>query len=272
MPSNLFPDFVYSEQAGEGAFIYVLDRGIAYTVETTCPRTGLKGEEFSSTQLPVLQTDTSKDNKEKEDQDDSTDRLGTANSHGTGIASVALGRCYGFAKKATLISVKTAGGFVDRLQGMKLIADDNAKHPERAGKVVVLAPSGVFDDKDEEIKDVFKKAYEPLLKKGVAIVVASGNVDEEKKSAEIDHLPMTLSDVNNFPLIVVGAAGKDGKHISKSQGGAKLTVYAPGDDIPYSNKYGGTNKIDGTSVGEFEAVSRPGPVKNITYFLLTDSR
>lgn len=167
-----------------------------------------------------------------------------------------MGRKFGVAKSATLISVKTQRDPVDSLEGLKNIALDIDKNPDRAKKTVVLIATGIDynpnDPDDQTWADQYKEAYQPLLDRGVPVVVASGN--ERRSSDEVSTLPAYLFD-SSFPVIVVGGTDKNGNRVANSQGGDKLAVHAPGDAVEYVDKTGAKMANTGTSVGESSGVA-----------------
>ncbi|KAH8730501.1 peptidase S8/S53 domain-containing protein [Phaeosphaeriaceae sp. PMI808] len=228
--------FVYEKKAGDGTFIYVIEEGIAYNVEYAKDQ-----REFPKGKVFPLQTDGSKNASpaQKEDADDDA----VAPSHGTKVASVALGQRFGVAKKATLISVKTTSKAVDNLAAFELVYTDIAiKNPTRAKKSIVNVSWTLGNSAN--IQSELRKAIEPLLNIGVPVVVASGN--QRKSSDSSDEAPATLY-APDFPIIVVGGTDPNGNRDSFSQGKRANAVHAPGSQIDVSNKDGTKAQDKGTS-------------------------
>ncbi|KAF2125230.1 subtilisin-like protein [Dothidotthia symphoricarpi CBS 119687] len=227
-----YNDFVYQAKAGEGVYIYVIDTGVAYNVEYEAgEREFPKGKAFS------LQTEDSKFRKDPEDSDSH------ANSHGTKVASVALGQRFGVAKGATLIAVKAIPTVVDRLEAVELVYEDIVNNPDRVKKCVVVTPWTVKNN-DPAYEEAFTIVFKRLLGLGVPVVAAAGN--ERKRSDDIDKLPPLLFGPK-FPIINVGGSDNNGVRGGSSQGGSKLAIYAPGQGVELSDKDGKSVVGSGTS-------------------------
>jgi hypothetical protein len=270
-------DFVYESRAGEGIFIYVLDCGVEMQVKNVSvdvlytgkgpanwanrkAKTKTAHHKRSSRTIysngngegmEDFQTSDSKEAGENPNKDDAP-LPKEAVGHGTPVAAKALGRIYGVAKKATLISVKavTTSGSVS--EGLELILEDVTDiHPERADKRVVIYarhfPSeGKSPDewRDSNVGRQFTCLFKDLADAGVPVVVSSGNA--RSRNQEIDTIPAVLEGPD-VPIIVVGAASKEGRRELYSQGGDQLTVYAPGTVNTQSKEDGKDVGVLGTS-------------------------
>jgi hypothetical protein len=177
-------------------------------------------------------------------------------SHGTKVASVAIGQKFGVAKGATFVGVKCSTDITDRLQGLVQVyrqlfgSKSKPGRPERVSKTVILLTFGEPAIADKEIEKEREKVWEaallPFLKKGVPIVLSAGNYGRTSK--EVDRLPMRLSS-NTFPLIVVGGTDEKGNRRESSPGGPKILVHAPASDIQVFQNDGQTVTEKGTSFG-----------------------
>jgi subtilisin family serine protease len=170
----------------------------------------------------VLQTQSSKSAGEAEDQDDST------TSHGTMVASKALGRKYGVAKKATLISIKVKSGTggpktSDFIEGLDLAVEDLASKSDRHSKTVIISSLGLSNQAADA--DLMVPLFKRLFDMGIPFVSSAGNLGE--LIPEINKLPKTLEGPD-MPIIVVGAADNNRNKAPYSQIGPHLTLYAPG--------------------------------------------
>jgi hypothetical protein len=169
-----------------------------------------------------LQTDNSKNAEEKEDADDSS------SSHGTIVASKALGQKYGVAKGATLVSVKVKADVrgprtEDFLQGLDLALNHIEARADRKGKSVVISSLGCSNN--DQHATVMRPVLDRLLSMGVPFISSAGNTAPFIEN--INKLPKVLEGTDT-PIINVGAADNLRKKASYSQAGPHLTLYAPG--------------------------------------------
>jgi hypothetical protein len=173
-----------------------------------------------------LQIQYSIDEGEAEDQDDSPIH------HGTMVASKALGKKYGVAKGATLVSVKLRKPSKrinnDFNQGLELILENLLAKTERQSKSVVISSLGFGEGKDPKTDDdnaTMKRLLKKLFDLGVPFVTSSGNLGNLKPN--IHRLPKILEGPD-VPIINVGAVTNFRELAFYSQGGTQLTVHAPG--------------------------------------------
>jgi len=181
-------------------------------------------------------------------------------THGTIVASKAVGAKYGVAKKATLIPVKITSVLDDMLDAFELIADDldpdgkpgrgmytsrlyqpkiNRSHFNSAMKAVVVSSMSFGEGftHDTAIADSKGKALktymDDIIALGTPIITSAGNHGEERP--KIDQMPQVFED-GDFPIINVGAVNYQGKLWSHSQDGDQVTIYAPGDKAEAQSK------------------------------------
>lgn len=208
-----------------------------------------------------IQTSDSEDKGQKKETDDDTGA-----GHGTAVASKALGKIYGVAKGATLISVKLTDDPAGMSDALELVGEAISDDEERAKKSVVIMSKNCIG-KEISREDAIKTAYGRelagllnfILKRRVPVVLSAGNhrgdikENDEDKRKKIDTMPPILVDDKDLPLINVGAATLDGKAAPFSQGTGtdELTVFAPGVDVEVLFKAGGkSSKASGTSFGK----------------------
>lgn len=193
-----------------------------------------------------------------ENTDDSKNKDGVLDSHGTGVASKAAGELWGVAKKAHIISIKHEPDVVDQLSGaFQEVENDWALNPDRIETSVIISTSSdavKYDDKENpEFDRLIKNWLKDFADLGVPVVYASGNSasDDFKDRGDIDEFPMVIKDSEN-QLINVGAANYDGTRVKGSQGGSKLSVYAPGFDVRSQSRYDEVtdDHFGGTSAGK----------------------
>jgi subtilisin family serine protease len=198
----------------------------------------------------ILQTKASRDLKQKPTDDDHD--IG----HGTMVASAALGQQFGVAKGAKLVVVKHLDTMVDSLIVFEKIYQDIViNRPDRILKSVIVMSAGFTregtDSDEKEWKrygDAWDDALSPLLKKGIPIVLASGN--KRELSDDMHGLPETLQK-QTFPVINVGSVDAKGNRAYDSQGGRQLAVHAVGVDVQLAHKDGKIVTASGTSFGKF---------------------
>lgn len=116
------------------------------------------------------------------------------------------------------------GDFVDAIIDASI--DIVLEHPDRIKKSVVVASYG--SENDREDADLMRDALDPLFQNGIPFVTSSGN---DGSAHPIDKLPDVLTVEEDYPVIIVGGVHRDRKRAAYSQGGALLTVYAPGGRI-----------------------------------------
>jgi hypothetical protein len=145
----------------------------------------------------------------------------------------------------------TSDEFNDVLWQIQL---DLAANPGRADKSVVITAVGwqefgkstyesVRDAYDLQVK--YANEFRDVMRMGVPIICAAGN-----SGGDIDNVPQLFAD-EDTPLIVVGAAGWDGRRMPFSQGGNQLTVHAPGDYCPLQSRVDQEEVVNrGTSAGK----------------------
>jgi hypothetical protein len=159
--------------------------------------------------------------------------------HGTCMASKAAGPNLGVASKAHMVVLKTSS-LADTQWAFEQARDDIVKH-DRKGKSVILYARGplisyVGQENEAPWKDI-KPVMQDMFANDIVIVTSSGNLGEAPGHENVDTPPKIWA-AEDFPLIVVGAvdtqgkiALKPGKKVSFSQGGPKVTVWAPGKDV-----------------------------------------
>jgi subtilisin family serine protease len=229
---------------GAGTYIYVVDFGVAYGVKTRY------GREFPTSRVDsILQTKASRDLKQKPTDDDDVA------SHGTMVASAALGQQFGVAKGAKLVVVKHLNTMTDSLKAFDMIYQDIViDRPDRILKSVIVMCAGftrgdtISNEDWKRNGDAWDDALSPLLRKGIPIVLASGN--NRKLSDNMNGLPETLQK-QTFPVINVGSVDAKGNRAENSQGGSQLAVHAVGVDVELPMRDGKIDKASGTSFGKF---------------------
>jgi hypothetical protein len=171
------------------------------------------------------------------------------------LAVKAAGNKYGIAKKATIVPVKIVNEATDMIEGFAQIYDHIVAN-NRASKSVIVCSKGTLDPttRDAVINDpslsVALVYFNAIIDLGTPIVYAAGNQREGTLRNNIDSFPQVLQD-ENTPLILVGAAKKDGGRKEDSQGEpSRLTVHAPGEGVFALKKDSKTELFDGTSVGK----------------------
>ncbi|KAF2176958.1 subtilisin-like protein, partial [Zopfia rhizophila CBS 207.26] len=226
MKDDKLKDFVYDQSAGIGTYIYVIDSGAAYNVKNVSSTCFNGDKEFE--RVEPLQTQHSKDDGEKNEED------GSAISHGTLVSSQAVGRKYGVAKAATLVSVKLRSKdrrIIDFLQGLETVTKHLEGKPDRHAKSVVISSLGFKSQmtpekaKTDPDAGLMRTYFDSLFEMGVPFVSSSGNLGDLFKT--IDRLPKVLED-KDTPIINVGAVDMDGNKPQMSQDGPQLTISAPG--------------------------------------------
>jgi hypothetical protein len=237
-------EYYYHPSAGEGSTVYVYDTGLKLDnpeIETLEHQpewilSGMDPNEPSGQQM----------HSQWGQHTDEASGFG----HGTCMLSLAVGKTYGVAKKASSVIVKypqikgPKGGNFQRLSnyimGMAQIADHiaakgNVKFGSQAAvKAVInqsqgLATKFLTDSDKKDFQNWFIERYKILMDLGAIITTSAGNSRGDDISVT-ELVPQAWAG-EKMPLIVVGNAGPDGKRAAYSQPGEQVTVYASGTDI-----------------------------------------
>ena len=165
-------------------------------------------------------------------------------SHGSCVASKALGYVNGVSKRITLVVVKLAYPTLnsDLPWTFDRVLTDIKSLPQDQRAVVVFATGG-----RQTPRYPWPNAKDSMESRNAAIVVSAGNDALKQGNQKVDKLPAIWADVDaNFPLIIAGAVDNTGNLRPSSQGPEKVTVWAPGTDVQCAEK-GGFRKASGTS-------------------------
>ena len=172
------------------------------------------------------------------------DGQGPALSHGTCVASKAVGRRYGVSKSSNLVILKVTPAIEDIIWAF-FTAHKNILDRNRQGKAVITFAYAAYTPSqgNYEISRI-KQLMQNLFDIDATIVVPSGNY--AGISAQINTVPAIWSSWQ-FPLIVVGAVQRDGYPAAISQNGPQVTAHAPGDLILCAGPGGALSMVHGTS-------------------------
>lgn len=207
------PEYYYSDTAGQGVRVYVLDTGIR-TSHADFGGRAVWGTNF----VP---------NTPNWDED----------GHGTHVAGTIAGKTYGVAKKATVVAVKvldnTGSGYMSGLlQGLNWAVADAQKRGVTKKAVINMSLGGAYT---ASVNAGVKAATDA----GITVVVAAGN-DNDTAS---NYSPASAS-----TAITVGAIDEADMRAYFSNRGGIVDIFAPGVNVlsAYSD---GTNKtMSGTSM------------------------
>lgn len=160
-------------------------------------------------------------------------------AHSTCVASKALGKRFGAAKKATLVPVLTGERKrSSTVQGLKLAREDIISKGRQKKSIVLITKLGQTPATQASLNapstNRMKQALHRLMQISVPVVISAGNeaLDEHGNliRPNVDLIPPILA-APNFPLIVVGNADREGRIYPSSQRGDKVTLYACGASI-----------------------------------------
>ncbi|CAG8843407.1 42992_t:CDS:2, partial [Gigaspora margarita] len=189
--------YTYPNSSGQGVNIFIVDTGIRKTHKEFGGR-AKSGSVFCG-------------GCESDDDE---------NGHGTNCASIAAGKTFGVAKKATLIAVRVldangSGKASEIINGLSFILDQH-NHATNKNSVVSMSLGG---PKSKALNKVVKA----LTDAGVHVVVAAGN---EAIDACLESPSSELS------AITVGATEDKNDHITEfSNFGKCVDIYAPGRNV-----------------------------------------
>ncbi|MEU2154353.1 S8 family peptidase [Streptomyces sp. NPDC019396] len=195
--------------AGKGATVYVVDTGIDY-----------KHSEFGG--RAVYGFDSVGDGRRGRDCD----------GHGTHVAGTVGGATYGFARQATLVSVRVldcdgVGAWSGIIAGLDWVAR-NAKQQS----VLTASLGGA---KSPSVNG----AADAVFARGVLPVIAAGNSADDA---------CRTSPASTPRVVTVGATDRTDTEADFSNYGRCLDLYAPGTEIVSALLGGGSTEMSGTSM------------------------
>lgn len=173
--------------------------------------------------------------------DDSVDKHGKPNYHGTCVASKAAGWYSGVSKYSQLVIMKyKLDVYKDTLTFFQVRADVMDKH--RQGKAVVVYPRTSKEVYPTPIHawetawKIVRLMMEDLFRENVTIIASAGN-EASVHGYNLNTLPAAWADGSlGFPLITAGAVTDRGQSASFSKGRQGpshdlITFWAPGENI-----------------------------------------
>lgn len=191
--SRYHSSYHYSEPAGEGVRVYVLDTGIR-TGHSEFEGRAVWGGNF----VPG-----------SPDADEA--------GHGTHVAGTIAGKTYGVAKKATVVAVKvldeTGSGYMSRLlQGLSWAVSDARDRGVADRSVINLSLGGAYM---ASVNAAVKAATDA----GLTVVVAAGNENDDAANWSPASAPTAIT---------VGAIDSADRRAEFSNWGAHVDIFAPG--------------------------------------------
>ncbi|MFD5428691.1 S8 family peptidase [Streptomyces sp. NPDC127084] len=194
---------------GKGATIYVVDTGIDY-----------KHGEFGGRALYGF--DSVGDGRRGRDCD----------GHGTHVAGTVGGATYGFAKQATLVSVRVldcdgVGAWSGIIAGLDWVA--------RTAKPRAVLTASLGGTKSPSVN----AAADAVFARGVLPVIAAGNSADDA---------CRTSPASTPRVVTVGAVDRTDTEADFSNYGRCLDLYAPGTEIVSAQMGGGSTEMSGTSM------------------------
>jgi hypothetical protein len=209
--------------------------------------------------IKVIQTPLSRNNGEDPNVDENAPDPANNDpgSHGTRVASLALGARYGTAKHATLVSVKTRRNCIidDQANALGLVYIDivNNHRQDRAVVLLTIGDPGPSApdarDRPGSAAQRHDRAIGALMSLGVPVIAPSGNDRDGNLRTNVDFWPSMWASPT-YPLIVVGETDQDGFRMPRSQGGLQVTTSAPTENAICLNRDGTTEGGSGTSLGK----------------------
>lgn len=156
------------------------------------------------------------------------------NGHGTHCSGTIAGSTYGVAKKAKIVGVKVldasgSGTNSGVISGIQWVANNAASN-----SVLSMSLGGSYSS-------AVNSAVKSTVSKGVTVVVAAGNSDEDASNS---------SPASEPSAITVGAIDNTDTRASFSNYGSLVDVFAPGVNVLSSwiGSTTATNTISGTSM------------------------
>ena len=208
-------DYVYSDTAGTGTYVYVIDTGIRTS------HTDFNGRAIWGANFVASTSDSDED------------------GHGTHVAGVIAGKTYGVAKSATVIAVKVldktgTGSMSGLLQGLNWAVDDAKSRGVVSKTVINMSVAGAYT---QSVNDAIRVATDL----GITVVAAAGN-----KNDDVAH----WSPGSAPTAITVGAIDEEDRRGDFSNWGPGVDVFAPGVVIKSASNAGDQESawMSGTSM------------------------
>ncbi|KAF2002484.1 subtilisin-like protein [Amniculicola lignicola CBS 123094] len=276
--------YVYEGHAGRrsdnnGIYIYVVDEGVQENVENidqTADGPVNLGREFPYidrtlyTQTVIEQgydrpTDGdgglgADSDSDGEDQVEPGQLPWDKTSHGTKVASLALGAMNGVAKHAILVPVKCwPRNMLDLYNGLTVALGDIRLNNRQSNSIVILAAGTNLPSDPQASVNRNHPAYNPLIEnfggvigrlftEGVPVVVPAGNDGLVPGRQHVDFAPSYWGS-RDFPLIVVGELDETRQKSPKSQDGPQVTTWVMSGELQVTPRTGVLSRAAGTSMG-----------------------
>ncbi|WQF77493.1 Putative peptidase S8/S53 domain, peptidase S8, subtilisin, His-active [Colletotrichum destructivum] len=252
-PGNPFVDhheynehYGYDDVAGQGITIYIIDTGpfrFAHS-ELRPPDSSVTRRNIDVVKDPSV--------------------INGISSHGTCVASKAVGKTVGVAKRANLVTVRvdpTPGEFFF-VKAWQAVFND-IKEKGLKGKAVVSTSTFTYVPREDKAKAELLSDMDEIMRKilGEDVPVVCGAGNDVSISIEPNKLPAILA--KNLPIIVVGSATVDGTMAPDSQRGSLVTTWAVGRRIQCA----GYNTLDGLVTRSGVSVAAPQIGGLAAYFL-----
>ncbi|KAF1998965.1 subtilisin-like protein [Amniculicola lignicola CBS 123094] len=257
-PGNLALDtnwYVYNSHEGlrtdlRGVYIYVVDEGVTVDAEAEAENEQVLGEEFPANRREAtIYTNTIIAQGRARETDDNDD------SHGTNMASLALGAFYGVSKLARLVSIKTSDTLADNNEGLRL-AWEHIRNNNRQDRSIILNPAGHANPTGRNVLNPNHREYDPdafycrqvldaLFDLGVPVIVGAGN-DRRNRRDVVDFWPANWAQ-GDFPLLVAGEVDYERHRSQISQGGHRVTTWVFSERAQTINRDGTFEVTWGTS-------------------------
>ncbi|KAJ5403999.1 hypothetical protein N7509_003870 [Penicillium cosmopolitanum] len=236
----------YFDSAGEGTRVYIVDSGLAQD-----------HEEFNEVQGDIGWIYGRPDSQAAENDFDDK------RAHGTCMASCAVGRKDGVAKKASLTAVRVYReddlAFERLIDALAQVYDDIIKR-NLQGKAVISMSIGQFSITTDAYKDYMAAVEDAMaaLTNGVidgldgAVVVAAGQDNTLAPDNQPAQLPATLVEQKCPKMIIVGGvdltgAVADGTLEYKAGTTIDTMIWGPAEDVQCAIQNGYADDVSGTS-------------------------
>ena len=228
LPLDNYSHNIMQKEAGGGVDIYILDSGINYQHVEFENRAKYAG--YDPVDQHTANTQRNADYEPMRGRD--------CDGHGTLVASLAGGKTYGTANKATLYSVRVlncdlAGNWGVILDGLEFVSSVIAERKKPA--IVSMALSGSQHNS-------INLAIQTLSNQGVLVVTSAGNSHSDA---------CANSPASSPHVLTVGATNANDTIYERSSYGRCVDMFAPGENIhgAYSAcKTCETEAMDGTSL------------------------
>ena len=153
------------------------------------------------------------------------EEIQNSGGHGSCVASKAVGARNGVSKRSNLVIIKASYSPGDIAYAFSAALQDIIDKDRQRRSVVVFAAQSNSNVETKAWK-ITKQAIKDLFAADAVVVAPSGNRGAFPRAKKVNSFP-GLWEIDDYPLIVVGAVNNEGRELVFSQGPEHVVTWAP---------------------------------------------